>query len=180
MSRNTLMLASAAGALLVVLLADLIIVEPALKESARLDGEITKADIARDDARFTMDRETPIRSAWEQHSKRAPKVTKEDLEAAFLSDLIKLFEKARIRGQGFTKRPERTHGAYVELIFATSFQGSINELVDLMKVLDDYDDGYLRANVLQITRGKDKQEDKLDVKVEVSTIWFSAGNGGRS
>lgn len=179
MSRHTPMLMAAAGGLLALLLADLIVVGPALQESARLEGEIARADIAREDARFTVNRETKIRSAWELHAKRAPTGTQEDLEAVFLADLIKLFEKARLRGQGFSKRPERRHGAYVELVFATGFQGSNDELVDLMKVLDGYE-GYLRANVLQVTRGKDKQEDKLDVKVEVSTIWFSAGNGGRS
>ena len=101
------------------------------------------------------------------------------MAAAFQEDLVKLFRDAGIKGKGFEKRREVKHGEFIEVILSTGFEGSNDDFVNLMKALDEHP-GYLRANVVQVNTQKGKQDDKLDVKLEVSTIWYSAGNGGRS
>jgi hypothetical protein len=173
------MLLAAAGAALGLLLLDLVVFGPAGTRAGTLDLALQKKIQERDMDELVLGRAERIRSSWEAHRKRAPAGTREELEAAFQADVVKLLEKARIRGEGFTKRPERPHGEFVELVFTTSFTVSNDELVNLMKVLDQYE-GYLRATLLEAQKRKDKQDEKLDVKLEVSTIWFSAGKEGRS
>lgn len=173
------MLLSGAGAAVLLLLLNYVVLEPYLDASELLDQQTRAATQELEAGQLVLVREQSIRGAWAAHAAAAPKATPEDLEAAFQADLVKLFADVKIQSQGFEKRRETKHGDSVEIIFTSSFTGSNKDLVRLMRALDEYP-GYLRANLMQVNTKKDKQDQDMDVKLEISTIWFSSGNGGKS
>lgn len=172
-------LVTIAGALLLLLLVDKLILTPFLEGSGALDKQILESRKILDTGKLTIDRGPRIQQGWENHAARAPRGTVREGEVAFQSDLLAIFKKAGIQPDDFKKMRESKHGAFVESVFTAGFTASNADLVNLMEALDAYD-GFLRANLIQVGLVTDKQQDKLDVKIEVSTIWFSAGNGGRA
>lgn len=179
MSDRERLLLLVAGAAVLLLALVLVVLDPYLEESELLAKQTQAATNEWDAGQLVLVREQSIRGGWAAHRAHAPAEGVEALAAAFQEDLVKLFRDVGIKGKGFEKRREAKHGEFVEVILSTGFEGTNEDLVNLMKALDEYP-GYLRANVVQVNTPKGKQDEKLDVKLEVSTIWFSAGNGGRS
>lgn len=177
--KRILMIASVA---VLLFLGDLIILGPFTEGRTALLGQIKKEKQDRDQGRWTVEREDEIREAWKAHRFSEPEGTSDDLAASFQEDFLGIFKKARIQTDTLVKRAEvdlRNPKGLKEITFSASFSGDNDDLVELKEALDAYD-GYLRVNWMQINAQKDKRQEILDVKLEVSTIWFKAGNGVRS
>jgi hypothetical protein len=168
-----------AGGLMLLLLVDKLILTPFMEGSDLLDKQIQEARKDLDTSQLTIQRGPRIQASWEAHAARAPRGSVRAVEATFQSDLLAIFKQAKIQPDDFKRVREAKHGAFVESVFAASFTASNSDLVNLMEALDSYE-GILRANLVQVGLVQDKQQDKLAVTIEVSTIWFSATNGGRS
>ena len=166
------------GALVFLLIVEMMIWRPYEEEAVKLDGQLSTRRQELMAGRLMIDREASIRTAWRAHEAAAPSGSAGDSGAKFQEDLIEIFKKTKIQTQGFSSRPAVKHGDYREISFVANFQATVEHISNLMEALDGYE-GYLRANMVQITAPRDKRKSKLfDVKIEVSTIWFDSSTGG--
>ena len=173
-------LAMVVGVAVLILMLDFVVLMPYLDGSKELQGKINAARVQRTAGRVVIQHGPRIRSDWEGHRARAPKGTKSETQRAFQQDLLRLFKKARIETKRVGDPRDVERGEVKEIVFTVKIEATTTkDLSRLMRTLDGYD-GYLRANMLKVTRLTGKRKGKLDVTIDVSTIWFSVSNGGRS
>ena len=171
-----------AAAAVLLFFCDLVVLKPFNKERDALDKRISEKKQELDRGKLIIEHQAAIRQGWEFHELKEPTGTSEDLAASFQEDLLGIFKEAGIQTDSLVKRGEvdlRAPKGFKEITFTASFSGENDDLIELQEALDGYD-GYLRINMMQINAQKAKRRENLDVKLEVSTIWFNAGNGVRS
>jgi hypothetical protein len=177
---RTQKLTAAAGSLLALLLADMLILTPALEASADLERKTEEARRQLEEGRFVLSQEAKIRARYGAHSGKSPEGSTDDTAGTFQQDLVELFGKAGIRAHDLRPARVQNHGKFaVEIIFTAGMTVSHDELIRLLEAFDRYP-GYLRTNRVKVTAGKEKNKEKLDVNLEVSTIWFTPSEGGHS